>query len=289
MAIETTVPGRGRRHGRDARRRATCSAGRGSCRPTATPSTPARSGRPTRSPSTAPACAASATRDPALGYDLLKLAGGRVRRAPPGHAAAAAGPLRERPPMAEPPLRLPRRPTSGARRPTRGRCGWSRATRAAAAPFAAGQFAMLYAFGVGRGADLGQRHGRRRRARAHRPRRRRGDARDLRRASRATCSASAGRSATAWPVAAAEGRDVSLVAGGHRAARRCGPVVHALLARPRALRAASRSSTAGARPPSCSTATSSSAWRRGGDVDVERDRRRADGRLARAASASSRG
>ena len=31
--------------------------------------------------------------------------------------------------------------------------------------FAPGQFAMLYAFGVGRGADLGQRHRRRRRGR----------------------------------------------------------------------------------------------------------------------------
>ena len=34
--------------------------------------------------------------DPALGYDLLKLLRGGVRRAPAGHAAAAARRLRER-------------------------------------------------------------------------------------------------------------------------------------------------------------------------------------------------
>ena len=103
------MPGRGAGDGRDAARRRRCSAGRGSCRPTAPPSTRARSGRRTRSRSTAPACAASARPTRRSATTCCKLLRGGVRRAPPGHAAAAARPLRRRPAMADaaaPPFRV---------------------------------------------------------------------------------------------------------------------------------------------------------------------------------------
>ena len=128
--------------------------------------------------------------------------------------------------------------------------------------------------------------GRRRRARAHHPRRRRGDRARSARPSPATCSACAARSATTWPVDAGRGRDVVIVAGGIGLAP-LRPVVRALLAR-RGRYGRVRCSTAGARPRSCSSRDELAAWAAAPTSRVEVTVERADGRLGRARSGSSR-
>ena len=121
-----------------------------------------------------------------------------------------------------------------------------------------------------RGADLDQRRsGRRRAAGAHRPRGRRGHARRSARRGRATSLGVRGPFGTAWPVEAADGRDVVVVAGGIGLAP-LRPALYHAARRPRALRPRGRCSTARARPDDiCSSATSSSA---GGARSTSRSR-----------------
>ena len=95
--------------------------------------------------------------DPVLGYELMQAVRRRHRRAPAGHAAAAARRLWHPSPALRRPSRprrdgaaaLPRRGAAPGDRTTRGRWSSSPRTRRARARFAPGQFAMLYAFGVG--------------------------------------------------------------------------------------------------------------------------------------------
>ena len=191
--------------------------------------------------------------EPALGYDLLKVHGGGVRRAPAGHAAAAARPLRERRMAAIADGRaLAARAAAGAlaaagdarhvddrgrvrrraTRPASSRCSTPSAParrRSRSAASASANAHTIRAVGAVTEALCA----RRRRGRA-RPVRQRVAARRGGRPRRR------GRRGRHRPRAAAAGR--------RRAAGRA-----------RALRRGQRSSTAAARPPSCSTRTSSSA------------------------------
>ena len=138
---------------------ATCSAGRGSCRPTATPSTPARSAT-THAIAFDGACLrGKCEADPALGYELLKLLRGGDRRAPPGHAAAAARRLRRRAGDALTPTvpALPRRRQAAARRGDTWTLRLEPADGDAAAPLRARAVRDALRVRRGRGADLGQR------------------------------------------------------------------------------------------------------------------------------------
>jgi ferredoxin len=101
VALQTAVPGRGR-WSSDAPRRRAARLVMAGFRRTRPRSTPARWSPRMPSSWTEPACAASA-RPTRPGYDLMKLISSGLRRAPPGHAAAAARPLREGRRMTEPP------------------------------------------------------------------------------------------------------------------------------------------------------------------------------------------
>ena len=198
--------------------------------------------RPRDVASTARACAAKCETDPALGYDLMKrfaqvfterLQWTRLRlldiygdASPESHTRRGRW-CRGRSVVA----------SEARRRPTRGRWRWSPVSgqRPEVEP---GQFVMVYVFGVGevpisvsaRPLVLAPS------ARSERSRRRSA------RASPATCSASAARSAASWPIAECEGADVVVVAGGIGLAP-LRPVVHRALG-PRRVRRGGPSSTA---------------------------------------------
>ena len=154
--------------------------------------------------STGAACAASARRTTTSATTCSRASRVVIVRAPAGHAASAARRLRPCRRLSSPPVRWSRRASAspiGPRRPrTRGRSTSSRATPDALPDFAPGQFAMLYAFGVGEvpisvSGDLA----RRRLARAHDPRGRRRDLGALRKRCRARTWACAARSVRPWP------------------------------------------------------------------------------------------
>ena len=169
--------------------------------------------------------------------------------------------------MVPAPFRVARRRRETARHvDARARAARRRDGRCRSRP---GQFTMLYAFGVGEvpisvsGDPAG-------RPLVHTdPRRRRGHARALRGARRATCSACAARSAAAWPRRGGRGRRRRRrrrrASGSRRCARssttcsrdreRYGRVVAAL--------------RRAARPTSCSTASELERWRGRLDVEVE--------------------
>ena len=234
VALETYVPQRGAVTSRRCTA-ATCSAGRGSSRPTARRSTRGRSAPCTRSRFDGACLRGKCERRPRarLRADEERFAE-VLARAPAGRrgcgCSTSMAPCprslspREGGPMVPASFRVAR----PARRPTtRGR---SR-SRPPAAPcsrrFAPGQFAMLYAFG-GRGADLGQRDP----EAAHASTRIRAVGAVTRRALRRAPGdvvGVRGPFGTAWPVEAAEGADVVVVAGGIGLAP-LRPVVHALLA-----------------------------------------------------------
>ena len=291
VAIETSVPGRGPVDGRDAATRASCSAGRGWCRRTAAPSTRARSST-THAIALDGACLrGKCDADPALGYDLLKLRRGRASPSasqdtrlrlldlygavPADCAERTAGPW------------LPRDGHAPRDRTTPGRSRLEPRDGPAPRRSPPGQFAMLYAFGVGRGADLDQRRpdGERRSSTPSAP-----SARSPGRCappSPATCSACAGPFGTTLAAARRPRPRRRPRRRRHRARAAAARILRALLADRGALRPGHPPLR---RPHARRAALHATSWRAGAraDVDVERDRRRADGRLARVASASSR-
>ena len=185
------------------------------------------------------------------------------------------------PPGADGAAAVPRRARAGGRRTTRGRSS-SSPSAARALDRRAGQFTMLYAFGVGEVpiSVSGQAGG----ALVHTVRAvGAGDRGDLRRRARRVLGVR-GPFGNAWPIEAAAGGDVVVVAGGIGLAP-LRPVVYRALAGRRATTARSRCSTAAARPPTCSTPTSSSAG--GARLQRRRHGRRGRRGLAAARSASS--
>ena len=147
---------------RDARPRATWSAGRGSSRPTGGPTTWRRSSRRGWSRIEARCLRAKCEHDPAFGYRLMQRFAQVVAERLYAARAAAARPLRSaRCPLRPTTRRAVRRhagpmvpvaiPDRGARRrdrATRSRSTSSRSTSRSPEP-EPGQFTMLYAFGVG--------------------------------------------------------------------------------------------------------------------------------------------
>ena len=140
--------------------------------------------------------------------------------------------------------------------------------RDALPPFAPGQFAMLYAFGVGEvpisvSGDLTGRL-----ARAHHPRGRRRHAPRSAHARRATCSACAGPFGTRWPVDGGRGRGRRGGRRRHRA-RAAAPGRSTTCSRTASATAASSCSTAAARPSELLYPAELERWRGRFDVEVE--------------------
>ena len=194
-----------------------------------------------------------------------------VRRAPPGHPRCGCSTSTASVPRCR--VELPdRRSGSPTRRQETARHVDARlepADATALARFAPGQFAMLYAFGAGEVPIS---------VSAHPAATARSCTRSApsARSTAALCAAQPGDVARrARPVRDAAGRWRrpraatwwSSPAGIGLAPLR--PVVHELLAAPRALRRRVASSTAGARPPSCSTVDELERWRARFDVDVD--------------------